>query len=173
MSPTPSPDADHNPDLRRFREYVSAAIAAVVIIGTIFLLSVAVIHANTSTADQFTHFKDLLLLVNPLVGVVIGYYFNKTSTEARAENAENTARSATTATQQTVQERNEARVQEQQVKMGLSNLTKAAEHYKTVTSTATPGVLGGGNQAQGNKQAFDDAYAQLDAALAHAKSLTA
>jgi hypothetical protein len=52
--------------------------------------------------------KDLLLFINPLVGVVIGYYFNRVSTEARAEGAERTAQQATATAQQAQSARNEA-----------------------------------------------------------------
>jgi hypothetical protein len=43
---------------------------------------------------MFARAKDLLLFINPILGVVIGYYFNKASTEGRAEQAEENTRAA-------------------------------------------------------------------------------
>lgn len=54
-----------------------------------------------------------LLIVNPLLGVVIGYYFNKVSTEARAESTESTAQSATMSAQQATEARNAAEAEAQ------------------------------------------------------------
>jgi len=43
---------------------------------------------------QYARVKDLLLFINPLLGVIIGYYFNKVSSDLRAETAEMAARTA-------------------------------------------------------------------------------
>lgn len=157
---TPTTDTATDLRLRRFREYVTGIIALIVIIGTTALIVLAAVETNATSADQFSRVKDLLLFVNPLLGVVIGYYFTKTSTEARAESAEVTANTATANAQQAFQERsealtqaNEARAKEQQTKSGLDHLTLAAENYLSLAPSGTPGVLGSPNPA------FDDVHA--------------
>jgi len=111
MSEKPSVEVTTDPGLRRFREYVAAAIAVLVILGTIVMMIVALRYVGSS--DQFARVKDLLLIVNPLLGVVIGYYFNKVSTEARAESTESTAQSATMSAQQATEARNAAEAEAQ------------------------------------------------------------
>jgi hypothetical protein len=84
--------------MRRLREYVAAGIALVIIIGAIVLVGISFAFISTSN-DEFTRVKDLLLFVNPLLGVVIGYYFNKVSSDQRAETAENRVDAALTSAQ--------------------------------------------------------------------------
>src|SRR5262245_37539536 len=103
MSDLPSSNPAPNSvdaSLRRFREYVAAGIALLVVLGTFGMLIAAFWYIDSN--ESFARVKDLLLIVNPFLGVVIGYYFNKVSTEARAESAENTARTATASAQQAV-----------------------------------------------------------------------
>ena len=70
---TPTPSADEG--LRRFREYVTASIALIIIAGTIIMIIIAML--TTGNADQTQIMKDLLLLVLPLTGTVLGYYLPK------------------------------------------------------------------------------------------------
>ena len=77
-----------DPWLRRFREYVTAALAGIVVLGTMVMVAFA--FASVNVPDTFNRAKDLLLFLNPLVGLVIGYYFSKVSSEGRAESAEAT-----------------------------------------------------------------------------------
>lgn len=74
-----------------------AALVGIVLIGClVFMIRQAFQSLGSAQSDpSFDRVKDLLLFINPLVGVVIGYYFNRVSTEARAENAERTAQGAT------------------------------------------------------------------------------
>jgi hypothetical protein len=104
VPPQLGPDAP----LSRFREGVAALIAVVVVAASLTLLFLGFRHIGEK--EQFDRAKDLLLIVNPVLGVVIGYYFNKVSTEARAENAENTARHATADLRKAAEERQQARV---------------------------------------------------------------
>jgi hypothetical protein len=46
---------------------------------------------------EFGGVKELLGIVNGIVGIIIGYYFSRMTTEARAEKAEQTAEKATDA----------------------------------------------------------------------------
>src|SRR5216110_1104429 len=77
--------------LRILREAVAATIALLIVLGTTVMLYIVFtryVAGDDQAADKhFERAKDLLLFVNPLLGVVIGYYFNKVSTEARAEKA--------------------------------------------------------------------------------------
>jgi len=75
MSEKPPVEVAADSGLRRFREYVAAMIAVIVMLGTIVMMIIALRYVNSS--DQFSRAKDMLLLINPLLGVVIGYYFNK------------------------------------------------------------------------------------------------
>jgi hypothetical protein len=159
--------------LSRLRECVTATIALIVMIGTTILIIITIEGAYSASADQFARLKDILLFVNPLLGVVVGYYFNKTSTEGRAENAEATAQHANVAAQEATQERyqaqteaSEAKRQEQKIKSGLQNLTQATEQYLAAAPTRQPGTLG----ANPNP-ALDQARAKLDSALAQAINL--
>ena len=115
--------------LRRFKERIAAAIALIVVLGMIMLLIVA-----ARAARDFDQIKDILLVVNPLVGVVLGYYFNKVSTEARAENAETMAQEATKARDDAQMETREAkaetessRQQATEMRVVLTDVSGAAE----------------------------------------------
>ena len=81
-----------DPWLRRFREYVTATLAGMICLGTVVLIGIAFASVNDEAA--FNRAKDLLLFLNPIVGVVFGYYFTKVSTEGRAESAEANAQAA-------------------------------------------------------------------------------
>lgn len=86
------------PDImpRWVKESVTALIAIVLVGCLVFMIRQAFQSLGSAQSDtSFDRLKDLLLFINPLVGVVIGYYFNRVSTEARAENAERTAQGAT------------------------------------------------------------------------------
>lgn len=145
--------ADADPVLRRLREYVAAGIAIVVIIGTLVLLFMAFLWIETDQA--FARAKDLLLVINPIVGVVIGYYFNKASTEARAEHAEATAQAAAATTNQAVAERNQAIVQAHQAQARsdevMTTLTDvdqaAAKMLAQMPKSTAEGVLGASDES--------------------------
>lgn len=95
--------------LTRAKEAVAAVIAIIVIICLIAMIWKAFGLMNKDDSEvAFRQVKDLLLFINPLVGVVIGYYFNKVSTEARAESAEATAKAASTTAQQATEARQKA-----------------------------------------------------------------
>ena len=146
--------------LRRFRESVAAGIALLVVLGTFGMLIAA--FAYIENDEAFARVKDLLLIVNPILGVVIGYYFNKTSTEARAES---TARTATASAQQAATARDAAEVKAQTAMSTLSDLQGAAEKMLAQSAPAS-GVLGA------EEQPSDDARAELRVALERAKRVT-
>jgi len=172
MPEKPPIEVAADPGLRRFREYVAAAIAVIVILGTIVMMIVALFYINST--DQFSRVKDLLLIVNPLLGVVIGYYFNKVSTEARAESAETTAQSATLNAQQATEARNAAeakaqaaRSEAEEAKSTLGEVSQAAEKVLSQVPAPAPGVLRVGEEGE----PVENARLELQVALARAKRI--
>jgi hypothetical protein len=121
-TPTPEPPVDTW--ARRLRETMAAAIAGIVVVSFVAMTALAFFYTNSN--ETFSRAKDLLLFINPVVGVVIGFYFNKASTEARAESAEKTARTANDTAQQAVQERAEATAQATQSSQVATQATQAA-----------------------------------------------
>jgi hypothetical protein len=167
--------------LRRFREYVAAGIAVLVVLGTFGMLIAAFSYIESD--ESFGRVKDLLLIVNPFLGVVIGYYFNKVSTEARAESAESTARTATANAQQAVtraevaentaqaatadaQQAATARdAAEAKVQTAIATLSDVQEAAEKVLAQPAPAPAVLGDEAP----PIDDGRAELRAALERAK----
>ena len=144
-----SPTLSFNESMRRFRENVAAAIALVIVLGAVGLILLAL--SQLEGPDSFTRAKDLLLVLNPLLGVVLGYYFNKVSTESRAESAEMTARSVAATAQQATEARSQAESQaraaqqEAQEAVGtLKDMSAAAGKMLEQWPSGAPGVLGAG-----------------------------
>jgi hypothetical protein len=133
------------------REYVSAAIAGVIVLGTVAMLILAFNYL--SSPQEFDRIKDLLLFINPLLGVVIGYYFNKASSEPRAETAEAAAKTAVASAQQATESRDKAEAEAEEargeaeeamgkvevVKTALKEVGEAAE--KMAAAAPTPKTL--------------------------------
>jgi hypothetical protein len=160
-----------DPQLRRLRERVAAGIAIALVAATIGLIAAALLQVNSDT--KFALVKDLMLFVNPLVGVAVGYYFNKVTSEARAETAEAAAKDATHATGQAVQaaadakvETNQARQQVQEVTSSLSQMVETTAPLVEQPPGRTPGVLG---PEGAPAETIDDM--QLRIALARARSV--
>lgn len=134
--------------LRWLKESVAALIALSLVGCLLFMIRYAFGHLNAGKDDlSFDRVKDLLLFINPLVGIVIGYYFNRVSTEARAENAERTARGvAATAFQaeaargeaQSLAERN--RTEAEAARSALGHVIPAAETLLSQTAANSPGA---------------------------------
>ncbi len=175
MSEKPPVAVTTKSDLRHFREYVAAAIAMIVVLGTVVMLITALRYVRyVDSSDQFTRVKDLLLIINPLLGVVIGYYFNKVSTEARAESAEATAQSAALNAQQASAARNTAEAEAQAAKnkaeeaiTTLSAVSQAVEKVLPQVPAPVPGVLKAGEEGL----PVADARLELQVALARARRL--
>jgi hypothetical protein len=132
--------------MRRLREFVSAGIAILIILGTLIMMIQAFNHL--SIPEEFARVKDLLLFINPLLGVVIGYYFNKVTSEARAETAETTAKTAMATAQQAGEARNQAEAEAKEAKQKaeetkevLRDMGQAAEKLMAQSAPAV-GVLG-------------------------------
>jgi len=146
----------------RFRERVAAAIALLVVAAGISMMFLAFRYIDEK--EKFDRAKDLLLIVNSVLGVVIGYYFNKVSTEARAENAESTARTATASAREAADARNAAQADAQETRTHLDDVSRAAEKV-LAAAPASPRTLGMRDAADPG----DAARAELEAALARAR----
>ena len=123
--------------LRRFRENVAASIAGVIVVGSVIMFGLS--FSQTGNEEQFNRTKDLLLIINPLLGVVLGYYFNKVSTEARAENAEATAQTAVVNAQQAAKAQETAQAEAQEAKTHVeaaqTDLAESKEQVQKVNAT--------------------------------------
>ena len=157
--------------LRHFREYVAAAIALVVIVGNAAMMVVALGHIDSTEA--YPRVKDLLLLVNPLLGVVVGYYFSKVTTEARAEKAELAADQASISAQTAMEARGlaeieakTARLEAQQAKAALMEVGQAGERLLAHVSAEEAGLRGEGEEGEETRA---DPRREFEAAWAYAK----
>lgn len=162
--------ATTDPLVRRLREFVSAALAIVIILVTVAMLIQATNHL--STPEEFDRVKDLLLFINPLLGVVVGYYFNKAISEPRAEIAETTAQDAMATAQQASEARNKAEAEAdaaqseaQDVKSALREVSDAAERM-VVEAPPAVGVLGVDEETG---EPLVDPRMELQMALRHAR----
>jgi hypothetical protein len=168
----PTPEAVADPAIRRLREYVSALMALIVVLGTVVMVIQAFSHLGTP--DEFARVKDLLLFVNPLLGVVIGYYFNRATSEARAETAETAAKGAMANAQEAAEARNmaeaeakEAKGKAQEIKSALKEVGQAAEKMMAQAPAPAVGVLG----AEEGGEPVEDARLELKMAWNRAKRL--
>jgi hypothetical protein len=82
---------------------IFAGILATVVMGLFLLLILRALDRAAGT--EFTSIKELLAVVNPTVGLVIGYYFSRVTSEARAERAEASAAAAGRSALESVQAR--------------------------------------------------------------------
>jgi uncharacterized membrane protein len=165
----PRPEADTL--VRRLREFVSAGIAIAVIIGSVVMMIQA--FNFLTSPEEFGRVKDLLLFINPLLGVVIGYYFNKATSEARAETAETTAKSAMANAQGAAEARNKAEAEAdaakgetQEVKSALKEVAEAADKMMAQVPATSMGVL---SVDEETGQPVADSRIELQMALRHAR----
>lgn len=151
MSEQPVQKTGMSPEtqMRFLREIVAATLALVMVVGVLFLAVRAL--AVTSDADQFNRVKDILNVVIPLVTFALGYYFNKTTSDARAESAEMTAQVAVVTAQQATQERDTVKKdlestqnQASELLENLETVTSAAEEMMTAAPEEGPGFMPAG-----------------------------
>lgn len=128
-NPDSIPNAAADTLLRRIKEMVAALIAFAIIFSLLFLLwkSFHYLGGDERASAAFQQIKDLLLFVNPLAGVVIGYYFTKVSTENRAESAEAMSQAASGVARQAIAARDEAEAEIKDVRTALADIVPAAE----------------------------------------------
>jgi len=108
LEPSPPPQPASKSALTTFREYFSSILAFVVVGAFLLMVGFTLPVAFNGTDEALTRAKDLLTLISPFAGMVIGYYFNKASSDARAENAESAAKTATETAQKAQLEREDA-----------------------------------------------------------------
>ena len=108
----------------------------------------AVAIQNLSSEESFQRSKDLLLIIVPFVGVVIGYYFNKVTSDSRAaalqraaEDASATAQQATLESERSQTLAQTAQSQATEYRDVLSDMVSSAAPV-VATSEKAPGVLG-------------------------------
>jgi len=119
-----------------FREQVTANLAYAIVILFAGLLIGAFFNLKEETA--FANVKDLLAMITPIVGVVLGFYFNKASTERRAESAEEGARTARAAASQASEERAQAQTEATQATQSLNEVSTAADELLANNSEQFP-----------------------------------
>lgn len=177
-------------NIRKIREWTSVWLALPIVF--VFLVGLGV--AFTHEIGDFTHVKDLLSFLSPLVGIVIGYYFSKVTTEARAESAEKSAKDAnanltlSTESSKTANEnvdkarneRKEAQDNAQNLRGGLSQLMEASRKYLdtevvTETNDEEPNLVMGDPatppKALIKPRVVPDAHKELRTALDKAQDL--
>lgn len=167
----PAALAEPDPVVRRLREFVSAGIALVVILGSTIMLIQAFNYL--SSPEEFDRVKDLLLLINPLLGVVVGYYFNRATSEPRAEKAESAATVAMATAQQASEAANQAEAEAEvakgearQVKEALKEVDEAAGKMMAQTPSPAMGVL---SVDEETGEPVADARIEFQMALRHAR----
>jgi hypothetical protein len=106
------------------REKVTSTLAYIVM----GLFAVALVFAFWNAGDTaFAEVKDILSILTPIVGMVLGFYFTKSSTEGRAESAEQSAKLATGTAQQAVEDRTKAEIDAQEANNAAEEVATAAE----------------------------------------------
>ena len=118
------------------REVIAGLLGLTVMAMFFFLLAQALqsVPSSGAQAADFAPVKELLGVVNPIVGLIIGYYFSRATGEARAEKAEAaaaTANDTANKAQQTAtaaeQEKTRTQAEAEQSKGALQSLVKAVE----------------------------------------------
>jgi hypothetical protein len=84
------------------KEIVTGMMGVAIIIVTLLVAIITIFSA--SNAETHAAAKDVLLFLNGLVGVVLGYYFGRVPGEVRAEKAEGEAKEARSDLDRTVSE---------------------------------------------------------------------
>jgi hypothetical protein len=149
------PPQNQLPPGNRLRDVTTAVVAAVVIAGFVALITATALLVGNNT--EFSNMKDLLAFVNPLAGVVVGFYFTKAAVEPRAEEAETAARTArddATAAQVVAagaqeargnaeRDADRARQQAREATVAAETVAEAADQVLQA-SAARPETLGGG-----------------------------
>ena len=150
-SPATPPKPSRQPALTISREYFSSILAFVIVGAFLLMVGFTLPVAFNGTDEALTRAKDLLTLVSPFAGMVIGYYFNKATSDARAENAEENAKVATETAQKAQIEREKAVEQAQKSEKEIKEMrtdllemwTAAEETVKQVPGdTGSPATRG-------------------------------
>ncbi len=82
------------------RELITNVLGALVVLVTLVITIVTIF--SVGNASTYAAAKDVLLFMNGLVGVVLGYYFGRVPGDARADKAEREAKTANSGRDQVV-----------------------------------------------------------------------
>jgi len=82
------------------RELVTSVLGALVVLVTLVIAIITIF--SVGNASTFAAAKDVLLFMNGLVGVVLGYYFGRVPGDARADKSDNEAKTANSERNQVV-----------------------------------------------------------------------
>jgi len=173
---TPKPDIDSQ--LRIFRERSAAIVALAIVVGSFIMIGLAM--SLVSKPNEFDLAKDLLLFINPILGVAIGYFFNKVTSDARAETAEKAASNASQTAEQANRQRDEALVEAAHMRDETENMHAVLEDLSGCAENMldqmdegevvkSPGTLRGSEGAQFHPPDALRAQIELRAALNRAQ----
>ena len=115
---------------RRRDKTVTTIAYGVLLVGAVVIL-IALAMAYWSL-ESYARAKDILLFVNPFIGLVLGYFFQKAASEGRAEHAEQAAESAAGVATQAQIERQQAQGQLEQTREHAAEQRDALSDLVTV-----------------------------------------
>ena len=114
------------------REVVAGVLSLIVITAFVVLLTRAL--DRTAKPDEFGPVKDLLGMINPIAGLVIGYYFSRVTSEARAERAEAAVVVHSRTANDAIAAQHEAESQARTASSALAELASAADAVKPAST---------------------------------------
>lgn len=136
------------------KEFVTSFIGVIVIVSTTIIAIVTLIVAivpNTTAAFQGA--KDVLLLMNGMAGVVLGYYFGRAPGEARAQSAEKLS-------QEYQQQAQTATTKSNQVTQVLNSMVSEVENMFEVSGLSETRKQSEDPQAKRQKVKLENLVAQ-------------
>ena len=138
------------------REMVAGVLSLIVISAFVVLLTRAL--DRTAKPDEFGPVKDLLGMINPIAGLVIGYYFSRVTSEARAERAEAAVVVHSRSASEAIAAQQQAESQARTASGALAELASAADAIKPAAPLES---------VQGGDSATTRARLELALARAH------
>jgi hypothetical protein len=145
-----------------------AGVIAIIFVVT-FLMLVKAAYTDMQNPARFGAAKELLGIVNGIVGIIIGYYFSRMTTEARAEKAEETAKDAVGTAADAVQKERNATDQVVAITADASQKKVALARLRDAAQDALGASAGGGKSAVRVSATVDPAVAlRLTSAIAEA-----
>ena len=160
--------------LRRYKEIIAGVVSAVVLLCFAVLVGFAIWDREYDEKDhpQYRHEKDLLIFVNPILGVVLGYYFGKNPAEVRAEKAESRESQAAAIAEKAVANAQDATIARRDAE-GKFKETASALQDLLEPAQALVGKVGTtrGLQDRGSEADLTELTIRLESAVQRAKTL--
>lgn len=160
-------------EMTRKRDSMIRFITICMLVIGITVIVIDLILAATSQSDAYTQVKDILTFVNPFLGLVIGYYFQKATSDARAQTAEAMANLSEQANQQAQLDRQSAQRDLRTAQMQLYERRDALREL--LDAAASHAELSGLADKSAPDPATDAlrgaAQARLDKALTRARAM--